>query len=148
MKNLTPGVVYRFRVRAENVHGRSEPSESSEEVVIQQNGIHKENDRSEISTDDKIVIRQGGDFKSRFILLDELGKGRFGVVHKVIDRETEQVLAAKIVKCIKAKDKLKIHEEIEIMRSMHHPKLLQLAASFESAREIIMVTELLVDDLV
>lgn len=56
----------------------------------------------------EIIIRQGGDFKSRFILEEELGKGRFGVVHRVIERETGQVLAAKIVKCIKAKDKLKV----------------------------------------
>lgn len=151
MKDLSPGCVYRFRVRAENVHGRSEPSFPSEEVNIAKttNGNANQIFSTDIDVSDGTfdgdgdiaVIRQGGEFKTRFILEEELGKGRFGVVHKVVERETRQVLAAKIVKCIKAKDKIKIHEEISIMRALRHPKLLQLAAAFESAREIVMVME-------
>lgn len=151
LKNLSPGNVYRFRVRAENVHGCSEPSLPSDDVTIAKstNGytsqaLSADIDASDGAFDDDeeiAVVRQGGDFKKRFILEEELGKGRFGVVHKVIERETGHVLAAKIVKCIKAKDKIKIHEEISIMRALRHPKLLQLAAAFESAREIVMVME-------
>lgn len=151
MKDLSPGNVYRFRVRAENVHGRSEPSLPSEDVTIAKptNGCTNHTFSTDIDAtdgafdegDEVAVVRQGGEFKSRFILEEELGKGRFGVVHKVIERETGQVLAAKIVKCIKAKDKINIHEEISIMRALRHPKLLQLAAAFESAREIVMVME-------
>lgn len=161
IKGLRPGALYRFRVRAENVHGRSEPSTPSEEVRISlgsaisptQSTVQPEN----------IYIKPGGDFKTRFILQEELGKGRFGVVHKVVERDTGHTLAAKIVKCIKAKDKakvfdfyiknliyiliilflkFKIQEEISIMQSLKHPKLLQLAAAFESQREIVMVMEL------
>lgn len=95
----------------------------------------------EIIPETIISLRPGGDFKTRFDTLEELGKGRFGVVHKVIERETSLILAAKIIKCIKAKDRAKVQEEIEIMQSLQHPKLLQLAAAFESPREIIMVME-------
>lgn len=35
-----------------------------------------------------------------------------------------------------------IQEEISIMQSLRHPKLLQLAAAFENPREMIMVMEL------
>lgn len=154
MKDLRPGSVYRFRVRAENIHGASEPSFPSDDVAIATatNG-HSNVKRAfsgeydaidglgQYGSSDETVVRRGGDFKSRFILEEELGKGRFGVVHKVTERETGRVLAAKIVKCIKAKDKFKIHEEISIMRALRHPKLLQLAAVFESAREIVMVME-------
>lgn len=151
MKDLSPGSVYRFRVRAENVHGCSEPSMPSEVVTIAKstNGYATQAFSADIDATDGVfdneeemaVVRPGGDFKTRFILEEELGKGRFGVVHKVVERETGQVLAAKIVRCIKAKDKIKIHEEISIMRALRHPKLLQLAAAFESAREIVMVME-------
>lgn len=55
-----------------------------------------------------ITIKPGGDFKTRFDVQEELGKGRFGVVHKVIEHETGQMLAAKTVKCIKGADKLKV----------------------------------------
>ena len=34
LKNLKAGSRYKFRVRAENVHGTSEPSVVSEEVLI------------------------------------------------------------------------------------------------------------------
>lgn len=176
LKDLSPNGVYRFRVRAENIHGRSEPSQSSEDVTIEvqtraTNGCSTRTDglSSEYSADDvdnDVAVRPGGDFRQRFIVEEELGKGRFGVVHKVTERETGQVLAAKIVKCIKAKDKIKvrqfgsitstrrtftysystrypfqIQEEILIMRTLRHPKLLQLAAAFENPREMIMVME-------
>lgn len=62
-------------------------------------------------------------------------------MHRVIDRESGLTLAAKIIKCIKAKDRTKVQEEINIMQALKHPKLLQLAASFESSREIVMVME-------
>lgn len=89
-----------------------------------------------------ICVKSGGDFKSRFEILEELGKGRFGVVYRVQEREeSKRILAAKVIKCIKAQDRQKVMEEISIMKSLQHPKLLQLAASFESAREIVMVME-------
>lgn len=124
IKDLRPGFAYRFRIRAENIHGRSEPSLCSDIVTINanaeqgtimngqsaMNALTNENiNTSDDSNDEiQIVVRQGGDFKARFIVEEELGKGRFGVVHRVVERETGQVLAAKIVKCIKAKDKLKV----------------------------------------
>lgn len=74
-------------------------------------------------------------------MLEELGKGRYGVVHKVIDQESGQKLAGKFIRVIKMADKEKVKEEIEIMSSLRHPKLLQLAAAFENPREIVMVME-------
>uniref|UniRef100_W8AQC6 Myosin light chain kinase, smooth muscle n=1 Tax=Ceratitis capitata TaxID=7213 RepID=W8AQC6_CERCA len=136
VKNLTPSATYRFRVRAKNVHGCSAPSLPSDPVELQ---------AQEILTEDfqrPICVKAGGDFKSRFEILEELGKGRFGVVYRVQEREEpKQILAAKVIKCIKAQDRQKVLEEISIMKSLQHPKLLQLAASFESSREIVMVME-------
>lgn len=124
IKNLSPNGMFRFRVRAENIHGRSEPSQSSEDVKIEMqpppfnsgspasktplNGVSAGNEEGYDDVDNDVVVRPGGDFRTRFMLKEELGKGRFGIVHKVTERETGQVLAAKIVKCIKANDKLKV----------------------------------------
>lgn len=119
--------MYRFRVRAENVHGLSEPGVASEEVHISLGSavaatkplvaISEEtttDSSTNIDTDgsEQFHVQPGGDFKSRFEVQEELGKGRFGIVFKVVERESGQVLAAKIVKCIKAKDKLLVYRKI------------------------------------
>lgn len=135
IKNLEQNVTYKFRVRAENVHGYSEPSLPTESIVL------KPFTESQNETPEVPQIKSGGDFRTRFETLEELGKGRFGVVHKVIERESGIILAAKIIKCIKAIDRKKVQEEINIMKSLQHPKLLQLSASFETQKEIIMVME-------
>ncbi|XP_017077859.1 myosin light chain kinase, smooth muscle-like isoform X4 [Drosophila eugracilis] len=141
VKNLQPQMQYRFRVRAENIHGRSEPGQASELVQITSKPVRS---ISEVTDHfgQSVSVQSGGDFKSRFEIIDELGKGRFGIVYKVQERgQPEQLLAAKVIKCIKSQDRQKVLEEISIMRSLQHPKLLQLAASFESPREIVMVME-------
>lgn len=136
VKNLTHDVKYKFRVRAENVHGYSEPSQPTEAIVIE-----KKMPAAVETTAEVPQVRAGGDFRTRFEVLEELGKGRFGIVHKVIERDSGATLAAKIIKCIKAIDRKKVQDEIVIMRSLQHPKLLQLSASFETQKEIVMVME-------
>lgn len=159
VKNLKPLSAYRFRVRAENIHGRSEPGQPSDPVQIAE--ITEDSTEGNqnlfycipkktlnilishhLDFQRPISIKAGGDFKDRFQILEELGKGRFGVVYKVQEKEDlKRILAAKMIKCIKSKDRIKVQEEISIMKSLKHPKLLQLAASFESPREIVMVME-------
>lgn len=137
VKNLQPNTKYRFRVKAENAYGQSEPSYESNEI-----SVISDNPEVPMTTDSGTLTVESGDvFKAKFEVLEELGKGRFGVVHKVTDVETGQKLAAKFIKCIKIKDKEKVREEIEIMNSLSHPKLLKLAAAFESPREVVMVME-------
>lgn len=84
---------------------------------------------------------EGRLFGERYDVLEELGKGRYGVVKKVIERESGTCLAAKFVRTIKAKDREQVREEIRIMNALRHPKLLLLAAAYESPRETVMVTE-------
>jgi serine/threonine protein kinase len=127
--NLIENVKYKFRVRAQNIHGKSAPSVPTEEITLA------------TKSDEVPQIKLGGDFKARFEMLEELGKGRFGLVHRVKERETGLILAAKIIKCIKAMDRKKVQDEIKIMKMLQHPKLLQLSASFETQKEIIMVME-------
>lgn len=73
---------------------------------------------------------------------EELGKGRFGVVYRLVDRVSGMLRAAKCVRCIKAADREKVHQEVAIMNKLRHPKLLQLWAAYDCPKEIILVTEL------
>lgn len=125
IKDLKPGVTYRFRVRAENAHGRSDPSDESEEIRISLG--------NEVQPvfDEDITVKPGGDFKTRFLLQEELGKGRFGVVHKVVEIETDRTLAAKIVKCIKAVDKQKVNRSIDQLFNRTRAKVLIFLLRFK-----------------
>nr|XP_023019109.1 myosin light chain kinase, smooth muscle-like [Leptinotarsa decemlineata] len=135
VRGLQPGGRYVFRVRAFNVHGYSRPSLESDVVILE------EHDES-ISFEPRMVsVEPGPEFKSRYDVFEEIGKGRFGVVHKVIEKETNQKLAAKFIKCRSSKDKDKVQDEIDIMNLLRHQKLLQLAAAFEHPREMIMIME-------
>lgn len=88
-----------------------------------------------------VALEPGPEFKLRYEVMEELGKGRFGVVHKVVEKTTSQKLAAKFIKCRTSKDRDKVQDEIDIMNLLRHQKLLQLAAAFENPKEMVMVTE-------
>ncbi|XP_066996546.2 titin homolog isoform X2 [Anabrus simplex] len=139
VRDLTPGDSYVFRVRAENIHGESEPSMESAPFSFQ---VDLEDECFTPAFEPRLVtVEPGDEFKTKYDVLEELGKGRYGVVHKVVERDTSQKFAAKFIRCIKAKDREKVQEEIDIMNCLRHPKLLQLAAAFESPREMVMVME-------
>lgn len=137
VKNLIPNKSYSIRIRAKNSYGYSEPSVPSDAVVFPSYDTFKEEQNCWTNYE----VHRGEEFASLYESLEELGRGRFGVVHKVRQRQTGDIRAAKMVKCIKTTDKKKVQEEIAIMRSLQHPKLLQLIQCFEATRETIMVVE-------
>ncbi|CAI6343292.1 unnamed protein product [Macrosiphum euphorbiae] len=135
VRGLAPGESYVFRVRAENMHGSSEASLESTPVYILQT------DYGNTLWPKTVNIENGELFDGQYEVLDELGKGRYGVVYKVKERETNKYYAAKFVRCIKSSDKEKAQEEVDIMNCLRHPKLLQLDAAFDKPREVVLVTE-------
>lgn len=88
-----------------------------------------------------VTPEDGKVFLERYEVMEELGKGRYGIVKRVVEKSTGREFASKFVKTIKATDRKLVREEIKIMNQLRHPKLLRLAAAFESPREIIMITE-------
>jgi myosin-light-chain kinase len=88
-----------------------------------------------------VVIEKGEVFKQQYDIFEELGRGRFGVVFKVEDKSSGETFAAKFIRCRKSEEKVKVRDEIEIMNSLAHSKLLQLASAYENPREMIMVME-------
>ncbi|XP_058807501.1 titin homolog [Phymastichus coffea] len=154
--DLRPGATYRFRVRALNVHGPGEPSPESApfklpfvdmddaedklKVEEDQANLEDENDE-DYSSDKPVVTEEGHLFKERYALHEELGKGRYGVVRRVVEKKSAKSFAAKFVRAVKTSDRQQVREEMKIMNMLRHPKLLRLAAAFDSPKEIVMVTE-------
>ena len=137
----SPGSSYRFRVQCKNMYGPGTPSSVSPPVYIP--GIHDcggVEDETNLLEQLDVHIRPGSlqDFYSKG---EELGKGRFGVVFAVTKKETGELYAGKIIRCIKAADKCKVRQEVEIMNILRHPKLLQVMDALENEREICIITE-------
>ncbi|KFM63925.1 Myosin light chain kinase, smooth muscle, partial [Stegodyphus mimosarum] len=143
IQGLSKGQRYIFRVRAENRYGASHPSKESK-VICLDDYLQYDTSSDEEPGEDfptSVEIESGTIFTERFDLKEEVGKGRFGTVYRCVEKSCGRPRAAKIIRCVKMKDKEKVRQEIEIMNRLHHPKLMQVLAAFESGRNMIMVME-------
>jgi len=169
---LTPGNEYKFRVFAENVYGRSDPSDES--GICQTKGIMtKKTARTQYKIDpdtgkkirgqkcevkdyDQFVfdiyakyIPQPVEIKTQdsvydhYDILEEIGTGAFGVVHRCRELKTSHVYAAKFIPIGHAMEKALIRKEIDIMNHLHHCKLINLHDAFEDEDEMVLIFEFL-----
>ncbi|CAM9791890.1 unnamed protein product [Lampetra planeri] len=72
---------------------------------------------------------------------DVLGGGRFGRVHKCVERTSGMTLAAKVIKAKGVKEKDEVNNEISIMNQLKHNNLLQLYDAFESKNDFVLIME-------
>lgn len=72
----------------------------------------------------------------------ELGHGHYGVVRKCMDRETSQWYAIKSIRKAKVKKIEVLKREIEILKEVKHPYIIELVDVFEDAKYLHLVTEL------
>lgn len=69
-------------------------------------------------------------------------RGKFGEVKKCKEKSTGRFFAAKFVSVIREQDKKDVLNEIEIMKSLQHPRLIQLYDVYESKKQICLIMEL------
>ncbi|XP_037322554.2 serine/threonine-protein kinase 36 [Pungitius pungitius] len=76
-------------------------------------------------------------------VLELAGEGSFGRVYKGRKRFTGQVVALKFMPKVGRSEKelRSLRREIEIMRGLEHPNIVQLFDSFETETEVVVVTE-------
>ncbi|XP_062858602.1 myosin light chain kinase family member 4 [Trichomycterus rosablanca] len=70
-----------------------------------------------------------------------LGGGRFGMVHKCVEKSSGLTLAAKIIKTRNQKEKEVVKSEIEVMNQLNHANLIQLYAAYESRSDVTLIME-------
>ncbi|KAK6973033.1 myosin light chain kinase family member 4, partial [Biomphalaria glabrata] len=70
-----------------------------------------------------------------------LGKGKFGEVKRCRERRTGRQLAAKFIEVNGPQDRLDVLNEVEIMKHLQHPRLLQLYDAFENRENFCLVME-------
>eukprot|EP00079_Xenopus_tropicalis_P009985 XP_002934438.2 PREDICTED: myosin light chain kinase family member 4 isoform X2 [Xenopus tropicalis] len=70
-----------------------------------------------------------------------LGGGRFGQVHRCVEKSSGLSLAAKIIKVKSHKEKEEVKNEIQVMNQLNHVNLIQLYDAFESRNDIVLIME-------
>lgn len=68
--------------------------------------------------------------------------GKFGQVFKLVEKSSKKMWAGKFIKAFSQKEKENVRQEIGIMNSLHHPKLVQCVDAFEGKSDIVMVLEM------
>ncbi|NP_001368673.1 Titin homolog [Caenorhabditis elegans] len=160
--NLVPGESYRFRVRADNTFGQSEPSDESELVVVKNvsrvveepkkkevkvkeqesvdyERVAKDSEPSEYKTID--IHRLPNDLQAKYIIHEELGKGAYGTVYRATEKATGKTWAAKMVQVRPGVKKENVIHEISMMNQLHHEKLLNLHEAFDMGNEMWLIEE-------
>ncbi|CAF4737223.1 unnamed protein product [Rotaria sp. Silwood1] len=90
-----------------------------------------------------VVVQKNKPVTDQYELLEFLGRGKFGEVKKCRERATKHLLAAKFIQINKEQDRIEAFNEIEIMKALQHPRLLQLYDAFETKSDICLIMELI-----
>lgn len=72
-----------------------------------------------------------------------LGRGKFGEVKKCKEKKTGRFLAAKFIAVNGLQERDDVINEVDIMKTLQHPRLLQLYDAFEKKDTFCIVTELI-----
>jgi calcium-dependent protein kinase len=78
----------------------------------------------------------------RYRILEVLGTGSFGTVRKCQDRTTGELLAIKTIKKARVDNVENLRREIEILKEVHHPNIIEFHDVYEDEKYIHLVTEL------
>ncbi|KAJ8414380.1 hypothetical protein AAFF_G00052500 [Aldrovandia affinis] len=134
---LEPQGEYRFRVRAYNNFGVSEPSRESDTIRMDTAAGAVQEPQSYVD----ITVNTTAKVRDHYNVLEKLGVGKFGQVFRLTHKETGRVCAGKFYKVRASKDKVAARKEMELMNHLHHPKLVQCLAAYDCRSEIVMVME-------
>ncbi|NXG58814.1 STK36 kinase, partial [Hemiprocne comata] len=79
----------------------------------------------------------------KYHVLEMIGEGSFGRVYKGRRKHSAQVVALKFIPKVGQSEKeLKnLQREIEIMRGLHHPNIIQMLDTFETDKEVVVVAD-------
>ncbi|XP_014667690.1 PREDICTED: titin-like [Priapulus caudatus] len=136
VRRLQPQTKYMFRVRAQNVHGASEPSKPSDPVAT------LEGEEEWPFEPQTVLIQEDTHIKDKYEIKEEIAKGRFSTVYKCVDKTTNREYACKLVNAVKKSSRQAVRDEVDIMNQLHHPMLLQANDAFSKGKDMAIVTEL------
>ena len=97
---------------------------------------------------DKIKISKGSfiQYKKSLIekdykVCDVIGSGAFATVRKVIAKANDEVRALKIIKKHNGQDSSRMYLEVEILKKLIHPNIMQIYEFYEDKKNFFIITE-------
>ncbi|KAF4652941.1 hypothetical protein FOL46_009427 [Perkinsus olseni] len=83
-----------------------------------------------------------GGVRKIYNFLETVGRGSFGVVHKVVHKESDQLRVCKTVDKAKSSVPLvQLEEEIKIISQLDHPNVIKIYEYFEDPKHIHLIME-------
>ncbi|KAI2648812.1 Myosin light chain kinase, smooth muscle [Labeo rohita] len=134
---LDPQGQYRFRVRACNAAGVSDPSEESDCIKMNTAGEPQQ----EVTSYVEVVPDTTHKARDHYHVHEKLGMGKFGEVYRMTHKQTGRVYAGKFYRARVSREKTAARQEIKLMNELHHPKLVQCLAAYDTSSEIVMILE-------
>ena len=92
---------------------------------------------------DMEVLESSDVYRETYEVIMKIGKGGFGKVFSVKNKENNEVFAAKCIRARLNRDKVKSKQEIALLKSLHNDFIISFVDAFEGPAEIILVTEYL-----
>ncbi|WP_411026504.1 protein kinase domain-containing protein, partial [Salmonella sp. s54395] len=89
----------------------------------------------------RFKIKKESKIEDDYEILEELGRGAFGIVHRAKEKTTGLERAAKFI-TIKAGMWEEVRNEIKIMGMLSHKRLIALYDAYETQRDVNMAMEL------
>ncbi|XP_014611049.1 PREDICTED: myosin light chain kinase, smooth muscle-like [Polistes canadensis] len=90
-----------------------------------------------------VRVRRGVEFNEQYDIQSEIGRGKFGTVYRCKEKKTGLSLAAKVVNVSKKEDRRSVEREVDIMRRLQHPRLIQLYDAIDTGKQIYVILELI-----
>lgn len=91
----------------------------------------------------KLVTLLRSKVDDTFTMQDELGRGKFGIVKKCVNKESGREYAAKFISCKNKAARDEVLHEIEIMNELKHKRLLSIIAAYDHGKDLVLIMELI-----
>lgn len=93
-----------------------------------------------------ILSKLSNDFDSKYDILSEIGRGGFSIVYQCQNRLTKQIYAVKAIDLRPLRlrenfDPKRLKREVDIMKGLHHPNIIQFQDVYENENHLLVVME-------
>ncbi|KAL4509217.1 hypothetical protein ABPG72_018148 [Tetrahymena utriculariae] len=117
-------------------HTESESYQAQGEVIQKK---RKTDSPKQIKFDKNLVIDEIENLTQKYDTLEVIGEGGFGVVYKVLDRETKLIKAMKKLK--KNSKLIQTDNELELLKRLDHPNIIRIFDFYQDEEDFYIITE-------